>query len=282
MQIKKRSGVMATKKRLICIDYFLDEDLGQGDPLAQILFAALWCMADRDGKLKEEPTKIKTMSLPYRECNVISLLKILEGYGCILRYSVAQKNYILIKNFTREQHIHPHEAKSILPNPLEKCNDITGKVGKLQEMSPTVTVTYTYTSTVTDTVANEVRTNGRAVEIYFDTNQKEIWGQAREEGTSIWEKLCRRYERNLSHRDKEEITKALYASKTIFTQDWLADSVEAVYQKKPDKPGAYLRTCLARSAKELGHDYHKLLNLIKIPDDFFKKKTKNHDAPNHE
>ena len=45
--------------------FFRDEQLMQVPPLGRILFAGLWCLADREGRLPDRPAQIKwTSSLP--------------------------------------------------------------------------------------------------------------------------------------------------------------------------------------------------------------------------
>ena len=39
--------------------FFLNEELGVLPPLVRILFAGLWCIADRDGRLEDRPKRIK-------------------------------------------------------------------------------------------------------------------------------------------------------------------------------------------------------------------------------
>lgn len=110
------------RTRQISPDFFLNEDLADCDPEARILFAGLWCIADREGKLKDRPRKVAAMVLPYTACNVIELLDQLAAKSFIKRYEVDGEKYIIIPNFCKRQKIHPHESKSFLPNPLEQSS----------------------------------------------------------------------------------------------------------------------------------------------------------------
>jgi len=97
--------------------FFKNEDLAECDPLARILFAGLWTMADREGKLENRPKKLKAELLPYDECNISDLLLQLSQFGFIVRYEVEGENYILINNFQEHQRIHPKEPPSVIPDP---------------------------------------------------------------------------------------------------------------------------------------------------------------------
>ncbi|MFW5970500.1 MAG: hypothetical protein ACOCQT_00225, partial [Desulfovermiculus sp.] len=99
--------------------FFENEHLADCDPLARILFAGLWCMADRAGRLEDRPKKIKVKILPYDECSVEDLLNQLEQYGFITRYIVNNQRYIQIDNFGRHQNPHCKEAESTIPAPCQ-------------------------------------------------------------------------------------------------------------------------------------------------------------------
>ena len=55
------------RARNIKPSFFMNEDLGQADPLVSLLFISLWCLADREGRLEDRPLKIKAQTFPYRE-----------------------------------------------------------------------------------------------------------------------------------------------------------------------------------------------------------------------
>lgn len=46
--------------------FFLNDCLAECQPLARILFAGLWCIADREGRLLDRPRKIKVEVLPHQ------------------------------------------------------------------------------------------------------------------------------------------------------------------------------------------------------------------------
>lgn len=99
--------------------FFKNEILGDCDPLARILFAGLWCIADREGRLEHRPRKIKAEVLPYDNCNIEKLLAQLTSKGFIEIYSISNENYIQIINFKKHQNCHIKEVESTIPAPCK-------------------------------------------------------------------------------------------------------------------------------------------------------------------
>ncbi len=97
--------------------FFLNEDLAKCDPLARLLFAGLWCLADRDGRLEDRPERIKVEVLPYDRCNVENLLDQLAARGFIARYQAAGVRVIQIAKFQKHQSPHKDERSLDLPGP---------------------------------------------------------------------------------------------------------------------------------------------------------------------
>lgn len=104
------------RKRQISPEAFDDPDLNAKPPLARWLFAGLWTRADREGRLRDEPKRLKVQLLPYDDCDIDGLLDLLAPRH-ILRYEVDGKGYIQIRKFKDHQHPHPDEAKSVIPPP---------------------------------------------------------------------------------------------------------------------------------------------------------------------
>lgn len=108
------------RSRNIKPGFFLNDKLAECDPLARLLFAGLWCIADREGRLEDRPKRIKAEILPYDNCDVDALLNQLAKYGFIIRYEVDDNRYIQIINFLKHQNPHIKEAPSIIPPPPEQ------------------------------------------------------------------------------------------------------------------------------------------------------------------
>lgn len=97
--------------------YFTNDELAEIGPLGQLLFAGLWTLADREGRLLDRPRKIKAEILPYYEADCDALLDALAVRHFILRYQVAGSAYIQIVNWHKHQSPHVKEAASELPAP---------------------------------------------------------------------------------------------------------------------------------------------------------------------
>lgn len=108
------------RSRNIKPGFFLNDELAECDPLARLLFAGLWCIADREGRLEDRPKRIKAEVLPYDDCDVDQLLDQLAERDFIVRYEVDGLRYIQIINFSKHQNPHVKEAPSIIPPPPEQ------------------------------------------------------------------------------------------------------------------------------------------------------------------
>lgn len=107
-----------SRARNIKPGFFKNENLADCDPLARILFAGLWCMADRSGRLEDRPRKIKAECLPYDDCDADALLRQLQTHGFIVRYGEETK-YIQVLAFAKHQNPHVREPASSIPAPCE-------------------------------------------------------------------------------------------------------------------------------------------------------------------
>jgi hypothetical protein len=106
-----------SRARNIKPGFFINVELGELEPITRLLFIGLWTVADREGRLKDQPKKIKVQILPYDECDIDKLLNNLEEAGFIIRYSVGQCSCIQIVNFNKHQNPHHQERDSEIPAP---------------------------------------------------------------------------------------------------------------------------------------------------------------------
>lgn len=113
--------------------FFKNEVLAECEPLARLLFAGLWTLADREGRLEDRPKKIKAEVIPYDNCDCDAMLSQLAEHGFIIRYRVNDIAYIQIVTFKDHQKFHPNEQASKLPEPAEtlgavkRCDSVTEK-----------------------------------------------------------------------------------------------------------------------------------------------------------
>lgn len=105
------------RQRNLHPDFFTDGRVVQASPLARLLFAGMWCLADREGRLEDKPIDLKIRLLPFDACDAAALLLELVGLGLVLRYLVDGRSYLLVPNFPKYQHPHPKEVKSRIPAP---------------------------------------------------------------------------------------------------------------------------------------------------------------------
>ena len=95
--------------------FFKNYDLADAGPVAQLLFAGLWCLADREGRLEDEPRLIKAELFPYYDCDINGELTELERLGFVRRYKVGDVAVIEVLNFKKHQTPHNTEKASALP-----------------------------------------------------------------------------------------------------------------------------------------------------------------------
>lgn len=122
--------------------FFKNEDLAECDPYARLLFAGLWTIADREGRLEDRPKRIKAEILPYDSVDVDNLLTQLARHGFIVRYTAGGVDYISIPTFGKNQQPHVHEAASLIPPPEEADGSTVSN--KEEYRTSTVQVPYSH------------------------------------------------------------------------------------------------------------------------------------------
>ncbi|MDF2757936.1 MAG: hypothetical protein K0S99_568 [Thermomicrobiales bacterium] len=99
--------------------FFTNDELAECGAMGQLLFAGLWTVADREGRLEDRPKKIKAQVFPYYDADVDALLADLDGRGFIQRYEHAGQRYIQVVNWGKHQSPHIKEVPSTIPAPDE-------------------------------------------------------------------------------------------------------------------------------------------------------------------
>lgn len=105
------------RSRNIKPGFFINEVLGELPPLARILFAGLWCHADREGRLEDRLKRLKPQILPYDECDIDALAQGLHDARLVHRYVIDGKGYIQVIEFNKHQNPHVKEQASTIPAP---------------------------------------------------------------------------------------------------------------------------------------------------------------------
>jgi len=103
--------------RTIKPEFFTSEDIVSLSPLARLLYIALWCEADKEGRMVWKPVTFKLRYLPGENCDVQALCKEIVDRGLIKLYG---DGLAYIPTFSAHQHINPRESASQLPDHNEK------------------------------------------------------------------------------------------------------------------------------------------------------------------
>lgn len=122
------------RTRLLKPGFFRNETLAQLDDFTRLLFMGLWCLADREGRLVNNPRALAAQLFPHdniRHSRVFHSLGQLFDNSFIQLYSAKvdgrDVDLISIPTFVRHQHPHHREPPSHLPAP---------PVGNLAKLRP--------------------------------------------------------------------------------------------------------------------------------------------------
>jgi hypothetical protein len=104
------------RTRLLKPGFFESEVLAELPHAGRLLFAGLWTLADREGRLEDRPKRIKGELFRFDgDVAVDGLLADLAVRGFIARYQVEATAVIQITKFHEHQHPHKNEPASKLP-----------------------------------------------------------------------------------------------------------------------------------------------------------------------
>lgn len=105
--------------RTIKPEMFDDADLGVLPPLTRWVFAGLLVQADREGRLVDDPRRLKVRIMPYDTDPIEPHLEALVQARFLVRYRVEGRAYLAIRTFTRHQYCRANEPLSTLPAPQD-------------------------------------------------------------------------------------------------------------------------------------------------------------------
>lgn len=103
------------RSRNIKPGFFTNEDLVELDFATRLLFAGLWTVADKSGRLEDRPKKIKIAVFPADDVDIDSMLASLAERKFITRYTVDGAAYIQVTSWTKHQNPHHTEKASTYP-----------------------------------------------------------------------------------------------------------------------------------------------------------------------
>ena len=107
------------RARMLKPGFFLNDELAALKPHTRLLFAGLWLIADREGRLEDNAAKIRAQVFPYESVSVGPMLTALVTAGFIVKYEAGGRRYIAIANFSKHQNPHTREPGSTIPAPDE-------------------------------------------------------------------------------------------------------------------------------------------------------------------
>jgi len=108
------------RTRLLHPGFFTNEHLARLPVRARLLFAGLWCLADREGRIEDRPARIKAAIFPYERVRIEGLICALADAGFVKRYSSVYTRCLVLPTFATNQHPHPRESPSLLPPPPKR------------------------------------------------------------------------------------------------------------------------------------------------------------------
>jgi hypothetical protein len=101
--------------RTIKPEFFTSEDIVTMTPLARLFYVALWCEADREGRLDWRPGTLKMRYLPGDDCSIDDVAEQLIERGLLEIYEADGRVYGELPSFTRHQIINNRESESTRP-----------------------------------------------------------------------------------------------------------------------------------------------------------------------
>lgn len=123
--------------RTIKPEFFTSEDIVSLSPLARLLYIAIWCESDKEGRLVWKPVTFKLRYFPGDSCDMQAMCQEIIGAGLVVLYG---EGYAVIPSFKAHQHINPRESESNLPEPTvptkkarvvtRQSRDIDAQVGR--------------------------------------------------------------------------------------------------------------------------------------------------------
>jgi len=107
------------RSRIIKPGFFMNERLAECSLLSRVLFAGLWTLADKEGRLECRPKLIRAHIFPYENepPNITDLLAELQKGEFVQLYGPNETDYIFILGWFENQKPHWNETESELPEP---------------------------------------------------------------------------------------------------------------------------------------------------------------------
>lgn len=104
------------RSRNIKPGFFKNEVLATLPAFTRLLFAGIWTLADREGRLEDRPMRIKMELFPCDNVDVAEMLQQLEDGGFIKRYEVNGEKLVQVLAWSKHQNPHHTEKASTYPD----------------------------------------------------------------------------------------------------------------------------------------------------------------------
>jgi hypothetical protein len=217
------------RTRYLKPEFFRDAKVLKCSPLARLLFAGLWTVSDRDGRVADDAEQIKLDILPGDSVKVDELLGELTAAGLIERWVVDGTRVIGVRGFAKHQRPHTNEPASELPEKPRQSAD-SGHVTRTRTKNARERVTPSSTST-----SYGQSTGGAGGEIAPD-NVTPIDGRRRAlrgpgdppEPFDLLVALGEAIDLDVAEMSKSEKAKQLRAAKELISSGILADDIPAM------------------------------------------------------
>lgn len=123
--VQNREAVVM-RARNIKPGFFKNDILAECSFAARLLFAGLWTLADRAGRLEDRPKRIKGELFAFDNVDIEALITELSDRNFVQRYEIDGVKCIEIPAFAKHQNPHCKEAASILPAPSTATSPVKG------------------------------------------------------------------------------------------------------------------------------------------------------------
>lgn len=111
-----RTRIRTVKPDLFRHDGLFEAEQSSGLPL-RLAFIALFTIADREGRFRWQPRRMKLDMFPYDAIDIAAVLDALHAHGFIARYEVDAEVYGFIPSWANHQTPNNREPESECPDP---------------------------------------------------------------------------------------------------------------------------------------------------------------------
>lgn len=111
-------------------EFFLNDEIAELEPLTRLFYIGLWTQADREGRMKYRPKRLKAVLMPYDAADVEVMVEGLQASGHVMVYVVDGEHYLQVLNFTRHQSPNIKECASTIPAPCQHSDSTQDRKGK--------------------------------------------------------------------------------------------------------------------------------------------------------